>query len=1320
MIDIKYNSGKQIRYTTPINEGCVWKKELMKHDYVLLKFSTATLIDFQKGDYIETTFGRYEMINKVFPSFNKSTGGYDYELTFEALHYKWKNHILFYDRDKNKEASWSLTRTPDTHLSIILSNLSALEYTHNGTEYTFAIDESVDQSAKFISYDNVNILDALTKIAETWEAEWWIENSVIHIGRCEYKTAIDFVMNDNVSNMSRSSSNENFATRIYAFGSTRNIPANYRSSQENVVVNGVVQKRLMLPGEKNCVDAYDPLPPEEVVESVVIFDDVYPRRIGTISSVSTKICTDTIENEDGSKTTEKWNAYRFKDEGIKFSKDYIIPGEEIRITFTSGDLNGMNFGVAFNPHADDEQALPEKNPDGSWNAAAQVFEIIRSEDYGIPLPNDIYKPKPTDNYILYGFDISLVSDSYIKSAEDELQQRAEQYVEKSKEDPSVYDCTMNLTDQTLDNNDLDVGDRVKLINPTYFDENGRQSRIYAFEKHLDGSQVSYTVGNTAKYSRLANVENEIKEIVYEGNAYSGSGGGIHIIGRYDDTVPSNRNVFSAKRSMVEFLSTKYPSTAQRTITFKDGIHVDKEITLGEFVPGSSGAGIYQDGQGNWHVDTDFLNIRKKLSAEEIEIQTTSHVGGKLISSAASMLCSNVEDHGAYWRCYFNQEDENGRKIENQFRANDLAYVETFNLEKNDDGTTSNHFLWRLVIKADENYIDIIKSEKPEHACDGSDAPLVGDNIIQLGNTSDPYRQGAIILASAGSLGDTVPFFRVYDGINDFKLPDPKIDLNPKDTSITAESITLKSTGKNVKETIEDFAVDVEKVKEQNDGMWVLWFGADIPTLENFPASDWETDELRAEHVQDILVIDNKNDEENNGKAYRFIQAENGSFEWNEITDQYLVQALKTANDSKRLAEGKTRNFFREPEDSDEYAPGDTWSNATYPKGEGTIYENEYLVSKSYKAAGIAFDINHWQPVNKVTSKTFSTYKQTVDEISSTVDRITFDEEGNVKNITTSGFVTTSEFSKMFSKAVDENGDIVKQSEIETFVKVDEDGYIESGIKLKADQIELEGNTFINENFFVDENGDLFLNNITADNARVTGEINAQSGVVGGFHISGTGLTNRNEYGNFTNDAYIIFRNDPHNCFAGIGGNVLPATSGARGIARFENHDKSDWWGLGTNYALLVSAQGSANNVAINMDGGYIAGMAIKTGHYMSSSTISRSVVSAVTLNTIDITLTLPTMELYDDGHVIKIKRLSSAAVNLRAGSSYHMVNGVRVLSNSYISFNAGDAVGGSDNLRIDSKGDAMELVYHRDIELTSNNVVKYRGCWVQYKNPRDW
>ncbi|MBR5271803.1 MAG: hypothetical protein IKU25_00180 [Clostridia bacterium] len=265
------------------------------------------------------------------------------------------------------------------------------------------------------------------------------------------------------------------------------------------------------------------------------------------------------------------------------------------------------------------------------------------------------------------------------------------------------------------------------------------------------------------------------------------------------------------------------------------------------------------------------------------------------------------------------------------------------------------------------------------------------------------------------------------------------------------------------------------------------------------------------------------------------------------------------------------------------------------------------------------------------------------------------------------------------------------------------------------------------------------------------KIEAIEGTIAGFHISGTGLINTG----FDNDAYLIFRNDTHKTFAGIGGNVLPSSTGLRAVARFENHDTEDFWYMGANYAMLVSAQGGRENVAIQLNGGSVACLALKTqiiGHdnivqstaptskyitlgrdvgslYVSTHFNWKSSSSATSYESKarDIYLTLPTMDVYDDGHTIKIKRGSNNSkwVYISPGGSYRMVYNsstgtyVRTYGTTYIMYDGASYATTSDKLGIESEGDAMELVYHRDLQITINNITYY-GCWIQHKHPRSW
>lgn len=228
-------------------------------------------------------------------------------------------------------------------------------------------------------------------------------------------------------------------------------------------------------------------------------------------------------------------------------------------------------------------------------------------------------------------------------------------------------------------------------------------------------------------------------------------------------------------------------------------------------------------------------------------------------------------------------------------------------------------------------------------------------------------------------------------------------------------------------------------------------------------------------------------------------------------------------------------------------------------------------------------------------------------------------------------------------------------------------------------------------------------------------INVQSGQVAGFKISGNGLTNDP----FTNDAYVIFQNDAHGAFAGIGGNILPASSGARAVARFENRDTQDMWAIGTNYAMILSAQGARDNVAIDIDGGAICGVNLKNKNVTSGTTLGRYDYNILCLNDSEITIYLPTMQLYDDGHVIRFKRIGNGKVNITTSYCYTYNGTSSRYSRPAILYDEGTLIQDTSSLVINSKMNSFELVWVRDVSNTSDSTTTH-GCWVQYKFPRNW
>lgn len=985
MIDIKDINGNVI-LSVSLNSGSKRKRTLMKEDYVSLKFSLENPIAFNLGDGIDNELGKFELVDFYKPTYNKTTGSYDYELRLDAYYYKWKNKIFKYTpQHAGQEAAWSLTDDLSTHLFLFTSNLASLGYTYNGTPFQYSIDSSVNDVSKLVSYNNTNMIDALTMMAEAWDCEWWVEDNIIHFGRCEYGTPVAFEIGDNVEEMTSSASKTTYATRIYAFGSTRNIPANYRPSENNLLNNGVVQRRLMLPIESPCVDAEYNMSMEEAVECVVVFDDIYPKTTGRMSSVTLytpkeeeKDEGDTEEggdnegeNEEGGTTEDTDNpndedkneedavksVYRFKDETIKFSENYILEGEELRIIFQSGSLNGMEFGVTFNPN--DE---PELTEDGKPNPDAQLWEIVANDDYGRFLPDEFLYPSDGDTYHLIGWDSTKIAElGLIEEAENKLLDRAKEYVEKSKIDPNTYNCKM-MSDYmygldkegNLDSNYakyFDIGDSVLLVNWAFFLNGSRSSRIVGYEYDIDMPYASpiYYVGERASYSKIGALESKLEQLTINGVTYDkvNGGGNVYVIGTNDSTKPSNRNVFSALRSLQTFHRKDASDSTKYLQKFLGGIHV------GEFLTGAKGIGMYKDANGNWHIETDYIDVRLKLTAKEVEIQHVSHIGGMLMNTPANMIVSRVEETDSSYICYMNTEDDDGNVIENMWAVGDQAYCETFNLIQQADGKLGNHFLWRLVTSVGEDYIELSKLD----CAIGSDAPLAGDNLVVLGNRSNIERQGAIVLASAGSGS---PYIRVYKDIIGYSLPMPHIELSPHNSIISATKIILESSGSSLDEEMQGMNDAINSLSRDLSGNFLVWQAEndDIPTLNNEPAVNWENDTERFAHVGDFYIT-------TSGWVYQFdYDSDSNTYYWKVVTDKYLIKVAKDV-------EERSRTFVETPTIDDVYDIGDTWVNATYPE-DGSIYDDDTLVCIKAKDKGEPFDISHWRKDSKYTDDTKAT------------------------------------------------------------------------------------------------------------------------------------------------------------------------------------------------------------------------------------------------------------------------------------------------------------------------------------------------------------
>ena len=831
-IAIKYydNSGNEhVRCVVPVSSDALVHYELMQSHYCKLSFKLAKPVYLQLGDFIETPYGRFELID-MNKAKDGDTMGYSYDVQFDAYYRKFKNKILKYRPNTgSQEATFSLTSKISTHVEVIMKSLAYYakldksylydsKFVGEGTDYTYVIDASVDaNAAKLITYSNSSMLDAIANIAQTFDCEWWFEGNILHFGTCENtNTIVDFKLNDNVVSMSSSQSQSTYANRVYAFGAARNLPSGYKKDADaDITKDGVVEKRLMLPNSAECSDKNKQLLAEngfelkngyiqvsglredQYVEGVTINDDIYPRNLIKTSKVTSyekdvedestpeegdfikrtfyRVNSLSIINEDGEKTGD-----------MAFRKSYILSGKNLHIVFQSGSLNGMDFECEFNPDGveeilkDDDGNPILKDGKEQINPKSQVFEIVANEDYGRFLPDITLHPKDGDTFVLYNWDSTKLGETLVSSASNELLTDAIKDMKKSMIDPTTYTCTAeaNYSYNQGRGNLHGVGDRVNLYNKGYGDSY-RSSRIIGYEFCLDipYDGAKYYVGEKPSYSRLNAMESKIEELVYNGQSYlNGNGGGgksIYVIKSYDSTTPTDYNVYSAKKVEDSFLHKDKEDKALSLISFMRGLLVGYFSTL-------SGGSWTPDTEGRSHLITDYLEVRMKAIFEELVIKKTSTIGGKeIISPAGGVAAYKVDEvtvtykevsQKAY-RCYFLAEQD-GDKVDNDFAMEDQVRSESFNLNAGKYHKTGNHFLWRLVIGRDEEPVAL--EGKKYHYIDlsetdcatGCDVPMKGDVLSQCGNRSDPMRQSCLVFSAVDTYA---PCLALYYGINSYSF-----------------------------------------------------------------------------------------------------------------------------------------------------------------------------------------------------------------------------------------------------------------------------------------------------------------------------------------------------------------------------------------------------------------------------------------------------------------------------------------------------------------------------------------------------------------------
>jgi len=815
MINIKRNN-KVFFTIEDFGEGSKLSYQLMDHHYIILKFTTASPIYFEIGDSVEIPdFGYFELTSAYFPKHNDSDG-YDYEMQMDAYYMAWKNKLCKYRPQYGaNETSFKLTTSVGVHMNVILGNLKALGLTYNGkdfsVDYTTYNNNAFNVQKRFlIEYGSISIIDALNSICseDALNCEWWIDGSIIYLGYCETEGQTTFEQDVNVLSMSYSESKSTYITRLYAFGSDRNIPKGYFTGADaDVTTDGVATDYLMLPNKEVDKEGFYSKDgylenvnvvknEKQAIEGVVMFEDEYPKVESVVSNIKTY--DSTVDNDDGTKTTQTfWQVTATDAFATSFETSWKKKNLTLGIKFTSGALMGMEFDVSF-------KVIDKVN----------YFEIVANETYGRTLPDGVMCPKVGDRFFIYNWDATKITDTtLIQTAQSSLFERAKQYYQKTMISNSNFTCTMDgdkfYNDGTYDYHPL--GEQVKLINDMFsqVDAEGkhyRNSRIIGMDIPLDipYDHPQYTVGEKAATSRLGKLEDKVDSITVNGIQIGGGGvgggAGVYVIGVNDTTPETDSNVYSARRVRNDFLSKVKEDTAQKAITFKEGLKVGDggkgidgkgDAVLGDVVVdrvhdvdstpadrvvvGAQGFDLYLGEDGKSHLYIDFLVARVKAFFAQLEIRRVSYSGGTTIfSNAGSTIAKVMElkngNETVAYKCYA-VADDGTTKTMNWWHVGMMALCQTFNVKDGTSNDVSNRYYWRLVVDTGQEVLEdgklydyVILSNVREF--EGGDAMLPSRGVRVLADERGRVlRWGGVAVAAAydGELVSMAELFEQQEG-----------------------------------------------------------------------------------------------------------------------------------------------------------------------------------------------------------------------------------------------------------------------------------------------------------------------------------------------------------------------------------------------------------------------------------------------------------------------------------------------------------------------------------------------------------------------------
>ena len=722
-----YDKRNRLRTTLVPDSSSTHHEEVGGDDYLSVSLDSPECVTLELNDWTVWEGRKFWCVETYTP---KQTGRrkWTYSVKLYGAASLIKQALMLNTEDS---PVFSYTATAREHVALVVKNLN--RWMGGITDWKVGKVEAtgnivVDYSEGL--YGN----DALKKIADEAGTEWWIEGMTVNVCRCERGDEVTLGYGNGLLSIERDSAdNVKFFTRLFPIGSSRNIDAEKYGSS-----------RLLLPSRATYVERNTELGIVEHFEQTA-FQEIYPRRTGKVSSVR----KETKKGDDG----KPFDIYYFTDGEMNFDpNEYEIGGLVKRVTFQTGQLAGLG-------NDEDGEHYFEVN----YNSATREFELITIWPYDddTQVPGGVLEPKAEDTYILWNV---RMPDEYYPIAEEEYATAVEKYMDEHCLDKSVYKCSTDYVALKKRGVVPCMGQRVRLESDRFFASGYHESRITVVDQKLERPteadiEISDVLSQTTQ-SRMAdeieNVRSEVKANTVELP---------DVIRSWDTTLPTDNNLFSARRSEQEFLSRKRNDRTKGRITFEQGVVFGEEEN--GFVDGKGNAelltavvkellssGDYSGGgltDRGWklgmdedrlsHLIVDKLTVRQVMNVFELLINKVRSVGGQICVSAANGKIKAVEEQGDYYLISFEQE--------NMFVQHDLVRCQTFT------GTDLRSY-WVEVADVTTDGIVVAKEEFEDVE------PKAGDECVLMGNTAVENRQNLVLISATE---DGEPRVDVMDGVS---------------------------------------------------------------------------------------------------------------------------------------------------------------------------------------------------------------------------------------------------------------------------------------------------------------------------------------------------------------------------------------------------------------------------------------------------------------------------------------------------------------------------------------------------------------------------